>query len=203
MSKSLGNFVTADSLIERGYSSDQVRYYLALLGLSRKQSNWEFDALDERNRFLAGPLNASFERPISACHSKFGGIVPEGELLEEVVDATEKMVQRYVGSMRKAEYHSMLFGLENYARTINSLFTRFKPHDDRHPEEGRRNALYSSFYVLKNLMIMLSPFCPDTMNRLRVALQLPPEVFSIDELGVPIPAGHAIGPNAEYFPKAD
>jgi methionyl-tRNA synthetase len=110
------------------------------------------------------------------------------------------MVQRYVRSMDRADYPNMLFEVENYARIINSLFAQYKPHDDRHPEEGRRNALFSAFYVLKNLMIMLYPFVPGTMDRLRESLRLPPTSFSIDELGIPIPAGHAIGPKGDYFP---
>jgi methionyl-tRNA synthetase len=110
------------------------------------------------------------------------------------------MVQRYVKCMDRAEFPGLLFEIENYARTINSLFTQYKPHDDRHPEEGRRNALYSAFYVLKNLMIMLYPFVPATMERLRESLRLPASVFSLDELGVPIPAGHVIGPKQAYFP---
>ncbi len=204
MSKSLGNFVTADELLlERGYTADQIRYYLAVLGLSRKQSNFEFAALDERNAFLTGPMNAAFERPISAAHSKFDGKVPEGQLMDKAVQATEKMVQRYVGAMQKAEYHSMIFDLENYARTINSLFTQYKPHDDRYPEEERRDALYTSFYVLKSLMIMLYPFTPHTMERLREALRLPESVWTVDELGAPIPAGHAVGENVVYFPSVD
>jgi methionyl-tRNA synthetase len=109
-------------------------------------------------------------------------------------------VQRYVRSMDRADYPNLLFEIENYARTINSLFTQYKPHDDRHPEEGRRSGLYTSFYVLKNLMIMLYPFVPTTMERLRESLRLPADVFRIDELGVPIPAGHLLGPKQEYFP---
>jgi len=54
--------------------------------------------------------------------------------------------------------------------------------------------------VLKNLMIMLYPFVPDTMDRVRESLRLPPEVFRIDELGVPMPAGHEVGPKQAYFP---
>jgi methionyl-tRNA synthetase len=103
--------------------------------------------------------------------------------------------------MDRAEYPNVLFELENYARLVNSLFTQYKPHDDRHPLEGRRNALYSSFYVLKNLMIMLYPFVPETMNRLRESLSLPPSVLCLDELGVPLPAGHAIGLLQPYFPS--
>jgi hypothetical protein len=45
-------------------------------------------------------------------------------------------------------------------------------------------------------MIMLYPFVPGTMDRLRESLRLPPTVFRIDELGIAIPAGHAIGPKA-------
>jgi methionyl-tRNA synthetase len=126
--------------------------------------------------------------------------VPEGVLLDGVVKDTVRMVQRYVKSMDRSDYPNLLFEVENYARVVNSLFTQYKPHDDRHPEQGRRNALYSAFYVLKNLMIMLYPFVPQTMDRLRESLRLPPTVFRIDELGVPIPAGHAVGPKQEYFP---
>lgn len=201
MSKSRGNFYSADQLLdEKGYAADQVRYYLALLGLPEKQSNFELATLDERNAFLAGPMNAALERPISAAHSKFGGRVPEGVLLDKVVADTVRVAQRYVRAMERADWPTLLFEIENYARTINSLFTQYKPHDDRHPEEGRRNALYSAFYVLKSLMIMLYPFVPSTMERLRESLRLPPEVFRIDELGTPIPAGHELGPKQVYFP---
>jgi methionyl-tRNA synthetase len=203
MSKSLGNFVMGDQLLdEKGYSADQIRYYLAMMSLPDKPANFDFDALDERNRFLAGPINSAFERPISACHSKFGGVVPEGALSEKVVTETTRMIQRYLRSMQRAEYSTLLNEIENYARTINSLFTQFKPHDDRFPEPGRRDALYSSFYVLKTLMIMLFPIAPQAMERLRQSLRLDPEVFRVDELGTPIPAGHAIGAKQMFFPAS-
>jgi methionyl-tRNA synthetase len=201
MSKSAGNFYTGDQLIEeKGYTADQIRYYLALLGLAEQPSDFDLGKLDERNRFLAGPMNAALERPISAVHSKFGGKVPEGKLLQEVENATLRIVRHYVRSMGRFDYPGLLFEIENYARVINSLFARFKPHDDRKPEEGRRDALFSSFYVLKNLIIMLYPFVPETMERVRVSLQLPPDVFRLEELGVPIPAGHAIGAMQQFFP---
>lgn len=203
MSKSKGNFYTGDQLLdEKGYSNDQVRYYLAMLGLPEKASNFEFAALDERNKFLAGPMNAAFEKPISACNSKFGGKVPDGKLMEKVVSETHKIVQRYLKAMPRAEYGQLLFAIENYARQINSLFTQFKPHDDRAPEAERIDALYSCFFVLKNIMIMLHPFVPETMDRLRVSLRLGPEVFTVEQLATPIPAGHVIGEKGEYFPSS-
>ena len=201
MSKSRGNFVTGDQLLdEKGYSADQIRYYLALMSLPEKPANFDFDALHERNRFLAGPINSAFERPISACHSKFGGKVPEGALSEKVVTETARMIQRYVRSMERAEYATLLNVIENYARIINSLFTQHKPHDDRFPEPGRRDALYSSFFVLKTLMIMLYPFVPQVMERLRESLRLEPDVFRVEELGRPIAAGHTIGFKQTFFP---
>jgi methionyl-tRNA synthetase len=204
MSKSKGNFYTGDQLIdEMGYDADQVRYYMAILGLSNRQADFEINMLDERNKFLAGPMNAAFERPISAVHSKFNGTVPEGELIDKVEESTTRIVARYVKSMDRADFPNLLYEIENYARTINSLFAKYKPHDDRHPEESRKNALFSSFYVLKTLMIMLSPFVPSTMERLRETLQLPEDVWSIDQLGTPIPAGHKIGEQQSYFPAVE
>jgi methionyl-tRNA synthetase len=102
--------------------------------------------------------------------------------------------------MQKGDYSTLLGQVENYARQINSLFTQFKPHDDRAPEGERRDALYSCFYVLKNLMIMLAPFVPHTMDELRQSLNLPADVLRADELGTGLPAGHRIGEKRTYFP---
>jgi methionyl-tRNA synthetase len=203
MSKSTGNFILADQLIEEmGYAPEQVRYFLATLSLSEKNSNFDLKVLAEKSKFLAGPMNASLEKPIAACHSQFGGKVPNGKLIGKVEEETTKLVQKYLRSMERADFPVLMGLIENYARQVNSLFTQHKPHDDRHPEEERRDALYSCFYVLKNLMIMLYPFAPTIMERLRESLNLAPSVFSIDELGTPIQAGHAIGEKKVYFPPA-
>jgi methionyl-tRNA synthetase len=204
MSKSRGNFYSGDQLLdEKGFHPDQVRYFLALLSLPEKSSNFDFETFKERNRFLAGPMNAAFEKPIAAAHSKFDGKVPDGQLMEKVQQETTQIIKRYLRSMERAEYSTLLFAIENYARQINSLFTQFKPHDDRQPEDSRRDALFSCFYVLKNIMIMLYPFVPDTMNKVRESLRLSPDVFTLEELGKPIPAGHVIGEKQQFFPAAE
>lgn len=201
MSKSQGNFYSGDQLLsEMGFHSDQIRYFLALLSLPEKSSNFDFAMLDERNKFLAGPMNAAFEKPISACHSKFDGKIPQGVVSEKIMADTTQMIKKYLRSMERAEYSTLLYAIENYARSINSQFTQFKPHDDRAPYEQRANALFSCFYVLKNIMIMLYPFVPETMNRLRISLNLPESIFTVDELGVAIPAHHQIGEQLQYFP---
>lgn len=200
MSKSKGNFYSGDQLLEMGYTSEQVRYYMAMLSLPAKSSNFDFTHFNERNKFLAGPLNAALEKPISACHSKFGGVVPDGKLIGKAEAETVKLVQMYLRSMQKGDYATLLGQIENYARQINSLFTQFKPHDDRANEVERKDALFTSFYVLKNLMIMLAPFAPATMNELRQSLNLPENVMKADELGTGIPAGHKINPQRSYFP---
>lgn len=200
MSKSKGNFYSGDQLLEMGYTNDQVRYFLALLSLPVKASNFDFDHFAERNKFLAGPMNAAFEKPISACHSKFDSKVPEGKLIGKAEAETLKLVQLYLRSMQKGDYSTLLGQIENYARLINSLFAQYKPHDDRQPEEQRKDALYTSFYVLKNLMIMLAPFVPDTVQEIRLSLNLPESVLCASELGTGIPAGHIIHEKRNYFP---
>ncbi len=204
MSKSTGNYYTGDQLTEEmGYNSDQVRYFLSTLSLAEKQSNFDFETFNERNKFLAGPLNAAIEKPIAAVHSKFGGKIPNGKILEKAEKETMKIVQMYLKNMEKADYITLLGQIENYARLINSFFVQYKPHDDRHDETERADGLYSCFYVLKNLMIMLHPFVPATMDKVRQSLNLPESVFSIDELGKPILAGHTIGQKQQYFPAVE
>jgi len=200
MSKSTGNFYSGDQLLDMGYGADQIRYYLAMLSLPVKASNFDFAHFAERNKFLAGPLNAALEKPISACISKFGGVIPEGKLIGKAEAETVKLVQLYLRSMQKGDYSTLLGQIENYARQINSLFTQFKPHDDRGVEADRKDALFTCFYVLKNLMIMLAPFAPSTMNELRLSLNLPENAMVAAELGTGIPAGHKINEKRTYFP---
>ena len=173
-------------MLDEQYQPDQIRYYLALLDLVDKPADFDFEKLDARNAFLAGRMNAAFERPISAVHSKFDGCVPAGELIDNVENDTLRLVMRYLKSMQKASYPSLLYEIENYGKKINGLFNKYKPHDDRFPLEERTNALYSAFYMLKTLMIMLYPFVPSTMERLRASLNLPESVFSVEHLAVPI-----------------
>lgn len=204
MSKSTGNFFTGDELIlDKGFTADQLRYFFAILSLTEKPSNFEFDTLEKRNEFLAGPLNAAFEKPLSAAINKFNGVIPEGDLIGKTEKETKKIIQMYIKGMEKAEYSKLLFAIENYARVINGLFTQYKPHDDRFPEKERKDALYSAFYILKNLVIMLSPFAPETMDKVRKCLNLPESVYSVDELSVPIAAGTKVNEKVEFFPAAN
>lgn len=199
MSKSRGNFYTGDQLLEE-YDADQVRYFLATLGIAEKPSNFDFETFKERNKFLAGPMNAAIEKPISACHSQFGGKMPDGKLLEKVEKETFKIVQLYLKNMEKGEYITLLGQIENYARLINSLFVQYKPHDDRAELQGRKDALYSCFYILKNLMIMLYPFAPTIMERVRESLGLGEDVWRVDQLGTEIARGSNINQKSIYFP---
>jgi len=45
---------------------------------------------------VAGPMNAAFEKPISACHSKYAGKVPEGTLNSKVEAETTKIIKLYL-----------------------------------------------------------------------------------------------------------
>ena len=201
MSKSTGNYYTAKELVEeQGFSPDQVRYYLSTLSLPKKQSNFELAGLREKCKFLAGPLNASFERPISAAISKFEGKVPDGKLIGKTADATKKIVITYQKMMARANYPDLLCQVENYARLINKLFANHKPHDDRFPLEEREDALFTAFFVLKSLVIMLYPFAPETVDRVRQCLNLPESIYRIEHLATPIEAGHEVSPIVEFFP---
>ena len=47
------------------------------------------------------------------------------------------------------------------------------------------------------------PFVPQTMERVRQSLNLPENVFSLEQLGTPIMAGHSIGEKLQYFPAVE
>ena len=199
MSKSRGNFILADQYLDEwNYHQDQVRYFLSLLSLPEKNSNFDFETFKQRNEFLAGTMNAAIEKTISACHKKFDGIVPSGNLIGKTEKETKKIFQTYLKMMEKGDFPKILFMIENYARVINGLFAQFKPHDDRHDETERKDALYSSFFILKNVMIMLHPFVPETMESLRETLNLNKDTYKVSEFGKPL-LGRQNSPSENIF----
>ena len=105
--------------------------------------------------------------------------------------------------MERADYSTLLYAIENYARQINSMFSQFKPHDDRFPEEQRADALYSCFYILKESDDYALSFCSENYHKIKESLNLDESQLSIDELGKAIEAGHKIGEIQEYFPSAE
>ena len=204
MSKSRGNFIMADQYLDEwNYHPDQVRYFLSLLSLPEKNSNFDFETFKQRNEFLAGPMNAAIEKTVSACHKKFNGQIPRGNLIGKTEKETKKIFQTYLKMMEKGDFPQILFMIENYTRIINGLFAQHKPHDDRHDEQERKDALFSSFFILKNVMIMLHPFVPMTMEKLRKTLNLPEEIYKISEFGKPLPENHSINEQTDYFPTTE
>ena len=41
------------------------------------------------------------------------------------------------------------------------------------------------------------------MEKVRQSLNLPENIFSIDQLGIAIPAGHVIGQKQQFFPAVE
>lgn len=204
MSKSRGRFFTADQMLTpHPSSSDQMRYFLAFLSLKQKPANFDLALCQQRHNFLAGPMNAAFEKPLSAARKHYASCVPAGKLLPKVIRETEKILRITVKMMPQSKYPQFLLAVENYARLINGLFATYKPHDDRFPAAARGDALYSCFFILKNLVILLAPFAPTVMDELRQSLALGPEVYAWSELATPLPAGHAIEARSRtYFAPA-
>lgn len=193
MSKSRGNFFTADEILsEDVYCADHIRYFLAFLSLKQKPASFDLTLFQQRNDLLAGPINAAFEKPLSAARKHYSCQVPEGTLLPKVEAATQKVIKLAIKTMPKSQYPQYLLGVENYARLVNSLFSTYKPHDDRYPAQERRDALFSCFFILKNLVILLSPFAPTVMDQLRQSLALSRQECCYDELAIPMKPHHVI-----------
>ena len=202
MSKSYNNFILGDELIEK-YSADQIRYFVSLMSLTDKPASFDFETFNRKNAFLSTTLNAVFEKPISAAHSKFAGVVPDGKLLEKVGNQTIKIVKSYVQFMPDGKYSQFIVALEKYARLVNSLFSIYKPHDDRYPLQERKDCLFSCFYILNNLVIFLFPFVPDTIERLMDTLRLDKKMISsINNIGCAFSPNHQLGKPQEFFPSA-
>jgi methionyl-tRNA synthetase len=124
VSKSTGNFYSGDQLLGVGLRLRQAGRAEPLPGRSAQRRL--------RTPDLGGALEVRRARPRRrAGRRRTQRHRADGPALREV------------DGPRRLPEHAL--EVENYARIINRLFAQYKPHDDRHPEEARRNALFSAF----------------------------------------------------------
>jgi methionyl-tRNA synthetase len=209
MSKSVGNVVRPDYLIER-FGADALRYFLAREMTFGQDASFSDEAFLERfNADLANALGNTASRTLAMTGRYLDGQVPPVRSDGPVPQAAENAVTRYREHMDNAELNRALEAAWQLLKAIDVHIQDRQPWVLAKEGEASRGALESTLYAslegLRLTALMAEPFMPGIAARLRQQLGAEAAPGSFDDATAwgGLAAGTPIGKTEPLFPRVD
>jgi len=209
MSKSIGNVVRPDHLIER-FGPDPLRYFLAREMAFGHDSNFSDSSFIERfNADLANALGNTASRTAAMISRAFSGRVPPPSADGPIPAAAAVAVDEYHRRMEALETHRALEAVSQLLATINGFLQERQPWALAKRGDAARGELEATLYAalegLRITSLLIEPVMPAIAPRLRALLgarDLPVDLGGATAWGL-LPAGAQVGPTEPLFPRVD
>ena len=171
MSKSLGNFVSPDDLVEK-YGLDQVRYFLMRELPFGNDGNLSHRAIVNRiNGDLTNDLGNLVQRVLSMIQQYCGGRIPRPGELEaddgKLLEAYDALLVAQRGFMERQEIHLALGELWRVIGKANRYVDAMAPWELRKTDEERTaTVLFVLAESIRHVAVLCQPFMPDAAGRI-------------------------------------
>jgi methionyl-tRNA synthetase len=209
MSKSLGNVVRPDVLLQR-FGADALRYFLVREMTFGQDASFSDEGFLQRyNSDLANGLGNASARVLAMARRYFGGKTPDEACDSSVLRETaEGVVSRYTSAMDAYEFQRALEAVWELLAAVDGYVNEkapwaiFKAEGAR--SESLRRVLYNCLEALRLAAVMVSPVMPVTGARLLEQLGVAGTAASDNSLrwGA-LRTGVMLGEEGVLFPRAD
>ncbi len=213
MSKSLGNVVAPDHLVEK-YGLDQTRYFLMREVPFGNDGNFSRSALVERiNSDLANNIGNLAQRTLSMIQKNCDGKVPDPsqagerpqdkEICELAQITMPETPARVMDMMERCKFSEVLADIVGMASFANEYIDREAPWTQKkEAPEQMAATLYHLAEAIRCIAIMIQPFVPDSSSRILDQLVIPQEQRTFAHLtpdyalkpGTPLPKPEGVFP---------
>ena len=209
MSKSIGNVVRPDYLIER-FGADALRFFLAREMTFGQDASFSDESFLERfNADLANALGNTSSRTLSMTGRYLDSKVPAITSDGPVPQAAAKAVAGYLEHMEAAEPNRALESAWQLLKAIDVNIQEQQPWARAKEGDAGLAALTSTLYVslegLRLIALMIEPFMPQIARDLRKQLgisDMPRNLGQATTWGG-LPEGTTIGKTEPLFPRVD
>lgn len=174
MSKSKGNLITANELLEM-FDSDTLRFYFSFKGPESNDINCSLaDIIQTHNKFLVGMLGNFVNRNLSFVNKKFDGVIKEGCVDEAIKNATEKTYKLIGNYFEKGEIRNAVTQMFEYVALANKYYDSRQPWVQvKEDINGFNNTTYTCTYMIANMSNMINPVLPHASKKIKEMLDLP------------------------------
>ena len=213
MSKSLGNFITAEQLVKT-LPLDAIRYFLAREISLGSDGNFSLDALITRiNSDLANDLGNLASRVLKMINSYCDGAIPEGADLEtrdeQLVRFSKETIGLYTKNLDQFQINRALENVWELISVVNKYIVAHEPWvlaKDSSKRERLGTVLYNSAEALRIISVLLAPVLVDGTRAIfsQLGLDEPPERLRIDKLNWGgLRPGTSLGKREAVYPRLD
>lgn len=174
MSKSKGNLITANELLEM-FDSDTLRFYFSFKGPETNDMNCSLsDIIQTHNKFLVGMLGNFVNRNLSFINKKFDGNIKEGKIDEKIKEITIKSYKLIGDFFEKGELKNATAQIFDYIAIANKYYDSRQPWVQvKENINGFNDTTYTCVYMIANMANMIAPVLPHASQKIKQMLELP------------------------------
>lgn len=174
MSKSKGNLITANELLEM-FDSDTLRFYFSFKGPETNDMNCSLsDIIQTHNKFLVGMLGNFVNRNLSFINKKFDGSIQEAHIDEKIKEATEKSFKLIGDFFERGELRNAVTQIFEYVAIANKYYDTCQPWVQVKEDINAFNdTTYTCTYMIANMANMIAPILPHASQKIKQMLDLP------------------------------
>ncbi len=169
MSKSKGNLLTVNELLER-FPKDTLRFYFTYLGPETHDTSCSIEEMIQcHNKFLVGQLGNFVNRNLGFINKKFEGIIKEGIVDKDIKEKTRKAYDSIGEAIEKAEFRNALSQILEYISDANKYYDSSEPWVKVKNEDLTEfnNITYTCVYIMANIANLIKPFMGDASSKIK------------------------------------
>jgi len=206
MSKSLGNFIAPQQLVEQ-YGVDAVRYFMLRELPFGADGDFSRRAVVGRiNGDLANDFGNLAQRVLSMVQSYCGGKLPEPGAFkaadENLLASARGLLAKLRMEMAEPAFHRALETVWQVVGAANRYVDEQAPWALRKTDTARLGTvLYTLAETIRHLAILAQPFVPEAAAKLLDQLSLPPDRRDFAALAAALIPGAALPKPAGIFPR--
>lgn len=184
----------ADELLKY-YTAEQLRAHFLGLNLGNNSASFspkkfdpdakedEVDVVLKEGNLLTNVYNKILRTLFYAWQKYFGGIVPYGEVSQEISKECVKTILKYEKLMSQTKFHMVTYELDTFIRNINKHWLL---HAKESNKDEMKQAIIDCLHMCKIAMVLLHPIAPNSCEKLAKFLKLNDNVFSWEKIEYPI-----------------